>query len=95
MRTIYKYLLKVGSDNTFEGARLLQLLHVEPVGETDRMHVWCLVDTGDTKGRIEFQIRGTGHPVAKNLIHGGTACMPSGLVWHVFVSASQFGVELK
>ncbi|AAN02121.1 gp67 [Mycobacterium phage Barnyard] len=58
----------------------------------ERINVWCLVDTS-AEQISDFVIFGTGHPVTPNVQHVGTAVMPSGLIWHVFVPYSDFAVE--
>lgn len=104
MKTIFKYTLDPGGDNTIVTAGMGRILHVAPsytpefakeFGVPDRekevmaerVTIWCEVDT-DREQFTHFEIYGTGHPVKPARIYGGTAVMPSGLVWHVFVPST-------
>lgn len=59
--------------------------------EAERVNVWCMVET-DVEQISDFVIFGTGHPLEGDIVFCGTAVMPSGLVWHVFVPSKDFHV---
>ena len=53
--------------------------------QEERMTFWAEVGIGSPIRTIPINVIGTGVPIPQNNIHCGTAVMPSGLVWHLYI----------
>lgn len=59
---------------------------------SERVTFWAEVDT-EINYKIPVYIVSTGHLVPPGNIHCGTAVMPSGLVWHLYIPKWCFRIE--
>ena len=92
-------------------AGLLRVVHVAPATVTnpfnydietkqqivkdERINIWCEVDTA-IYTFVPVYIIGTGNPInGPDWVHCGTAVMPSGLVWHVYIPQICFRIEVR
>jgi len=96
MRSIWKYQLRITDAQKLEIPTGFRIRHVAPAPllEWDKsprdemVNLWVEVDPNAERVPIIFYIVGTGHPLPPTGIYIGTAPMPSGLVWHVFLWAA-------
>lgn len=84
MRTIFKYDLMIGWNNSLYLPERSKVLYVAE--QYGNLTMWVEQPTMNhmSENRI-FQVYGTGHLIPDNNdVHVGTVLMSSGLVWHVY-----------
>ncbi len=91
MSTIYRYELAVTDEQHVSLPSAHTLLSVAPSRGGYHVDLWARVSASHHETKRTFHIFGTGHPLpdtgqtAGDMDFIGTAVMPDGLVWHVFV----------
>lgn len=89
MKIIYKYPLKITSEQSILLPKDSKILHVGNVGL--ELYIWVLHDCYTLQKNYEpyiFSIYGTGNPIhfIENNIFVGTVQMRNNMVWHIFIS---------